>query len=577
MSITLHNELIRILDNKILIPYFQPIVSLFNKNIVGYEALIRGPQDSPLHNPNCLFDTAEYYSLNAKLEFACIKQTLESYAKLKLKEKLFINVSSYVLSDPKFMESLSENYLEELNVDRRSIVIELTENHPTIDYITMRDIVKHFQSMGFEIALDDLGIGYSGLRLWSELQPNYVKIDKYFMQGIPDDSIKLKFVHSIQNLANSLGCKIIAEGIETEKEFKSVESLGITYAQGFYFAKPAAQPIEKINNNLFQTISLQPNHITSYSKKTASHIARLINPVSALTPISDVMQLFQDNENLTILPLVNNKQASGIIFRDRFLSKLFSNRYGLELYGKKPIHLFNTKIPLSIDYNMPIELISQQLKAGTENDPAFIVTHGSEYFGVATVLDLLEEMTRLQIKNARHSNPLTLLPGSVPVNEHINRLLANKIPFAFAYFDLDHFKPYNDMYGYSAGDNIIKAVSDLLSQSITEKEGMIGHVGGDDFIVVLTCVDWFERCNNVLNEFEELVPSHYKKDDAIARGIYSENRLGEKTFFPIISLSVGVVTQETTSQCLSHVDLADLAANAKKKAKNINGNSLVTI
>lgn len=67
------------------------------------------------------------------------------------------------------------------------------------------------------------------------------------------------------------------------------------------------------------------------------------------------------------------------------------------------------------------------------------------------------------------------------------------------------------MYGYSAGDNIIKAVSDLLSQSITEKQGMIGHVGGDDFIVVLTCIDWFERCNNVLNEFEELVPSHYKK------------------------------------------------------------------
>jgi len=569
----LHDELIKILDGEKLTPHFQPIVSLVQKDIIGYEALIRGPSDSPLHSPFNLFSTAERFNLSTTLEFTCRKLSIQSYARLNLNKKLFINVSPSVLLQPDFKNGMTLKFLKEFGLDPRSVVIELTENQPTNDYPVMRDAVAHYRNMGFEIALDDLGAGYSGLRLWSELLPDYVKIDKHFIQGIHEDPIKLNFVRSIQNIANSLNCKIIAEGVETQNELKTIESLGITHAQGYYFARPAVIPLEKIDGELLINSRSDRYQTNPFNATTASHIAKLISPVASTTTIAEVMHLFQHNNELTIVPLVDHNFASGIIFRDRFLSKLFSSRYGLELYGKKPVHLFVSKAPLSIDHDTPIELVSQQLTSSTEHDPAFIVTQNGEYAGIATVLDLLEEITCQQISNAKHANPLTLLPGSVPVNERINQLLAGNTPFAFGYFDLDNFKPFNDVYGYSAGDNIIKAVAETLTGHLSEQHGLVGHIGGDDFIVVFTCNDWLERCKAILARFGELVPVYYKDKDVKAGGIHTENRSGEKCFFPMISLSVGLVDPASTSRCQSHVDIADLASGAKKQAKNIDGNS----
>ncbi|WP_333874227.1 GGDEF domain-containing protein [Methylobacter sp.] len=568
MSI-LYDELTKILNGKQLTPHFQPIVSLYKKEIMGYEALIRGPSDSPLHSPFNLFDTAERFDLSTKLEYICREVTIKRYASLNVKEKLFINVSPSVLLQPDFKKGETLKLLSRFGVDPRSVVIELTEHQPTDDFQLMREAIIHYRRMGFEIAIDDLGAGYSGLRLWSELQPEYVKIDMHFIQGIHNDPIKLNFVRSIQNIASSLNCNVIAEGIETEDEFKVVEQLGITHAQGYYFARPTAIPLEKVDKSLF-IISVQANQ---FNATKAAHIAKFIMPVSSETAISEVMRLFHSDSNLTILPLVDDNVASGIIFRDHFLFKLFSSRYGIELYGKKPIKTFIDKAPLSFDQNTPIESVSKQLTSTMRNDQAFIITNDGAYIGIGTILKLLEEITLQQIHNAKHSNPLTLLPGSVPINEQIDQLLAAKVLFSFGYFDLDHFKPFNDVYGYSAGDDIIKAVANTLTQHIPAESGLVGHVGGDDFIVIFTGNDWLQCCENILHNFEKIVPSYYKDEDIKTGGIHTENRKGEKCFFPLISLSVGLVDSASTSQCQSHVDLADLASEAKKQAKKIEGNS----
>ncbi len=566
---SLQNELTKIINGKQLTPHFQPIVSLSKKKIMGYEALIRGPSDSPLHSPFNLFGTAERFDLSAKLEYICREVTLRRYASLDLKEKLFVNVSPSVLLQPDFKKGETLKLLDQFDIDPRRIVIELTEHQPTDDFQLMLEAVTHYRKMGFEIAIDDLGAGYSGLRLWSELQPEYVKIDMHFIQGIHNDPVKLNFVRSIQNIASSLNCNVIAEGIETEDEYKAVDQLGITHAQGYYFARPTAVPLAEVDKSLF-IISSQP---TQFNAIKAAHIAKFIMPISSETAISEVMSLFHSDSDLTIQPLVDNNEASGIIFRDHFLFKLFSNRYGIELYGKKPIKSFIEQTPLSFDQNTTLESVSKQLTSTMRNDQAFIITNDGEYTGVGTILNLLEEITRQQIHNANHANPLTLLPGSVPINEQINQLLAAKIPFSFGYFDLDHFKPFNDVYSYSAGDDIIKAVANTLTQHIPAESGLIGHIGGDDFIVIFFGNDWLKCCENILNAFEKTVPNYYKDKDIKTGGIYTENRAGEKCFFPMISLSVGLVDPDSTRQCQSHVDIADLASEAKKQAKKIEGNS----
>lgn len=567
------SELEQILKNRSLYPVFQPIVSINQEKIVGYEALIRGPENSSLHHPLDLFDAAERMNLHAKLEYICRELTIKRFAELKVPGKLFLNVSPSVLLEPDVKSGETLKFLAEVDLDPSAIIIELTEHKPTDDYRALREALIHYRKMGFEIALDDLGAGYSSLRLWSELRPEYVKIDKHFVQGLHDDKIKFNFVRSIQNMAEAMSCQVIAEGIETLEDFLVVEKIGITHAQGFYFARPAKQPLLSLDQQLFSSRRRQHNdHQLSFSKN-ADSICRTITPTSPETSINAVMELFQRNPDLNILPLVHHGLASGLVFREKFLSKLFSSRYGLELYGKQAIKTFVGDTPFSVDKHASLESVSQQLTTSMRNDPAFVVTDKGHYFGVATLLDLLEEITQQQIQNAQHANPLTLLPGSVPINSHINHLIGLQRPFCVGYFDLDHFKPFNDVYGYNAGDEIIKAVADTLSRHIPKEVGMIGHIGGDDFIAIFTCQDWFSRCEAILDDFENSVPQFYNTQDTKAGGIHSEDRLGNKTFFPLLSLSAGLVDDETTCLCKSHVDIADLASEAKKQAKKLSGNS----
>ena len=539
----LRKELNKILDGKRLTPYFQPIISLSNKKILGYEALIRGPIDSALHTPFSLFNAADKYDLSTKLEFLCLKITLKRYVDLDIKEKLFINASPRVLLESGFNKNKTLNLFDCYGINPQSIVIELTEHASVDDYEIIRTYVQYYRSMGFQIAIDDFGAGYSGLRRWAELLPEYVKIDKYFIRDIQKDWTKLNIVRSIQDMANTLNCEITPNSGIDHSLFSatSVHSQDLEY-------------------DLFNTIAVK-------------FIIQKIMSIPSSTHISDVMSVFKNSRELNILPVVDNNIAVGIIFREKFLNKLFSSHYGIELYGKNPINTFIESTPLCFDKNMPIELVSKQLTTLMSNDPAFIITDNCEYLGIGTVLDLLAEFTRQQLDNAKHANPLTLLPGSTPINKLVNQLLENKKPFSFGYFDLDNFKPYNDVYGYDAGDEIIKAVAKTLSHHVPPECGRVGHIGGDDFIVVFTCNDWLSRCENILETFKNEVLSYYNEKDINTQGIITENRKGEKCFFPLISLSVGLVNQLSTIRCRSHVDIADLASEAKKIAKNIPGNS----
>ena len=566
----LHTELKNILHDKLLTVHFLPIVSLPQKNIMGNLAVINGLSDGLLHGLNNLLVTAEYFDLSVKFEQTRQEAIFSSYASFNVEKKLFVNVNPAVLAHPDFKKKEILKCLDQYDIDPDTIVIELTKLNPADNFKILREAANLYRMLGFDIAINNLGTSKAGLKLWSELQPTYVKINRNFIHGIHNDSFKLEVVQSVQAIAGSFDCMIIAEGVESIDEFKVVEKIGINYAQGSFFAEPTAMPLMKIDKALFIT----GNDHDVCNKIKAAHITKLIAPICSKTLISDVMDMFHHNIDLTILPLIDDKVATGIVFREHFLSQLFTSRFGIELYGKKTIQTFIDKPPLSFDENVSIEFISKQLTSTMRIDQAFIITDNVEYAGIGTTLDLLEEITKQQIRNAKHANPLTLLPGSVPINDRINQLLQAKIPFSFGYFDLDHFKPYNDVYGYSAGDDIIKAVADILAEHIPEDSGLVGHIGGDDFIVIFFANDWVASCEHILEAFKNTVPNYYKDEDIKAGGINTENRTGEKCFFPLICLSVGLIDPISTSKCQSHVDLADLASQAKKQAKKIEGNSL---
>ncbi len=569
----LYEHLTHIIANQKLTSLFQPIVCLRTKTIFAYEALIRGPSDSPLHSPVNLFGVAENSGQTVLLEHVCRKVNIKQFAEQQLPQKLFLNVSPEILLEPGFKKGETLKVLEKCNILPSRVTIEITEQQPTENYHLMRDAIAHYRNMGFEIAMDDLGAGYSGLRLWTELLPDYVKIDRHFIQNIDKDPVKLNFVRSLKSMATATSCELIAEGIETEAEYRAVENLGIRLVQGYYFSRPEAWAVKTIPGKLFsfQTPNEQAGALKSFVY--VKNILQKARSVKPQTRNKEVLKIFQKESQLTTLPIVEAGKVTGLIYKDQFLTQLFASQYGLELYGNKFIQSFAGEMPMIFDENTSIEDVSRQLTENLRADMAFIITRDGEYSGIGTVMDLLQLITQQQVQNAKHANPLTLLPGVTPINQLIDSLLAKRTRFTIAYFDLDNFKPFNDVYGYDKGDQAIKLVAMLLSDSVMDGQGYVGHIGGDDFIVVFTGQDWENNCKNVLSTFQKKAPNLYSEEDRLAGGINSYDRKGNSCFFPLLSLSIGIVNADAMLNCQSHIDIADLAAEAKHQAKKIEGNS----
>jgi len=419
-----------VLHQRQLSALFQPIIGMQDGEIIGYEGLIRGPSDSPLHSPMNLFKAARMNNLTVEVEHMCRRVVLERFAELKLPGKLFLNVSPESLLKPEAKHGETLGYIREVGINPARVIIELTENQPTYDYELLREAVMHYRSMGFQIAIDDLGEGFSSLRLWSELRPEYVKIDMHFVQGINHDPVKLQFVRSIQEIAEESGSTVIAEGIETQTELLLIRDLGIACGQGYHICRPQSNPGTTLSAELAQILGR--NSVAVYPHKNAfghnpATALKLLRHVAAATPDmnnNQVHDLFIGNPELEIIPVIDDGKPIGLITRPD-LTDRFARPYLRELSGKKSCTIFMVAQPLIIDKNTSLQDLSKTIVEADRRHlfNGFIITDQGRYLGMGTGHDLMREITQLQINAARYANPLTLLPGNVPINEHIERLL----------------------------------------------------------------------------------------------------------------------------------------------------------
>lgn len=574
------SRLNEILSQRQLSALFQPIIDMQRGEIIGYEGLIRGPSDSPLHSPMNLFKVARAHNLGVEIEHLCRRVTISRFAELNLPGKLFLNVSPEMLLQPQARHGETLGYIEEVGLPPDRVIIELTENQPTYDYELLREAVMHYRGMGFRIAIDDLGEGFSSLRLWSELRPEYVKIDKHFVHGINQDPVKLQFVRSIQEIAEESGSIVIAEGIETQTELLLVRDLGIACGQGYHIGRPTVHPGSMVGAEIAK--SLNRNGVSLYPQKSMFErnivtALKLLRIVPAATPgmtNNDVHEMFIADADLQVVPVVDGGIPVGLITRSDLTGR-FARLYSRDVYGRKSCTTFMDAAPLITDKNTSLQELSRIIVDADRHHltNGFIITDGGRYLGMGTGQDLMREITQMQINAARYANPLTQLPGNVPINEHIDRLLENRARFSACYVDLDHFKPYNDTYGYRKGDDVIQLTGRILSAHCDPHRDFIGHIGGDDFIVLFQSEDWEERCRRIMDAFADALPEHVDSADRARGGYLSEDRRGRKVFHPLVSLSIGAVKVEP-GQYLSHHQIASAAAEAKRQAKKIPGNSL---
>ena len=464
----LGDEFMEILQDGDIKTVFQPIISLRNGELLGYEALSRGPANSVFNNPEKLFDFARLYGRLWELELLCRIKALENMSKNDPSFCIFLNVDPHIIDDDKFKKGFTKDFLKEFNINPENVVFEITEKNSVVDIRSFKKIIDNYKDQGYRIAIDDTGSGYSGLKLITEIHPHFIKLDMNLIRDIDKDGLKYALIKTFYDFCLVTDIKLIAEGIETENELNSLIEIGIDYGQGYYIQRPA-EKLAAIDDRLVCHIKVRNDKKKElYLNKPAAvfvgDICRKSLSVKSSHTGASILDIFNNNPSLYGLPVVDDDKLPGLIMKDKFYAKL-GTQYGFALYVNRPVGILMDNRPLTVDYETSIDNVSKMAMARSEENlyDYIVVTRDSRYYGIVTVKDLLEKTTELEVNFARHLNPLTGLPGNMLIEQKMVSVLYENKPFTILYMDIDDFKVYNDIYGFEKGDRVLQYLSEILT------------------------------------------------------------------------------------------------------------------
>ncbi len=217
----------------------EPIVRLSDNKPIGYEGRSRGPVGSGLEGPLSLFAVAERRDLEYELDALCRQQALRNATHLEKGLKLFLNILPTSFHHPDFEPARVQQLLDEIGLAPKDVVLEISERQSISNFHIFREAIDRFSKLGFAIALDDVGTGYSSLEATMELSPEFLKIDMSLVRGIDQDPQKQELMSGLQKLARRMHASIVAEGIETQAELDTVTGLGVDCGQGYLLGRGA--------------------------------------------------------------------------------------------------------------------------------------------------------------------------------------------------------------------------------------------------------------------------------------------------------------------------------------------------
>jgi len=532
--------------------YYQPIVRLSDGAVIGHEALLRGPAGTPFEQPHSLFSQALREGISIELEHVAAHLGITAYATAPRNNLLFVNYSAPAIQTllSSHQDRLVSNLMDAV---AHPLVVEVTEQSEIASLQQFGEIMEAVRGAGYKVALDDYGVANASMSRWVHLAPQFVKVDRYFIHGIAHDALKFEAVKSMVAFARASGSQLIAEGIEHDSDLRIVRDLGITYGQGFLLGRPSAKPALEIPRRASSTLNSQ--QIAVYPGQTrsdnrASNVHSFLDsvlvdapPVTVRSHNDDVVQLFNMRPALHALPVLDAGKPVGLINRRSFMDQ-YALPYHRELFGRRPCMQFANREPVVLERTASIDQVARLLTGDEQHilSDGFIVIEEDRYLGLVPGISVVRAITELRLESARHANPLTFLPGNLPLGAHIERLIAGGATFVACYADLDYFKPFNDRYGYWQGDELLKLAATTLASACEPTRDFLGHIGGDDFLALFQSGDWEIRLRHAIQLFNLSVTDFYSAEDQTAGGIGGEDRSGRHAFFGFVRLSVGAIS-----------------------------------
>lgn len=563
-----------IIRHKQIRTVFQPILSLRDGSVLGHEALSRISVKSNIDSTEMLFALAENINRLWELELLCRTTALETAYKFKhhpYNQKLFINVNPNIMHDEMFMKGFTKGFLEQFNIRPEDIIYEITEQYVIKDFDLFSKTLTHYKNQSFKIAIDDAGSGYSGLNLISEIRPDFIKLDMNLIRDLNNDSLKFALVKGMVEVSKVSNIQLIAEGIESYEEFETLLNLGVQYGQGYYIQKPNENilgiraELLSIVNQLNQKKELLIN--TIISNIPIKHLSTTTETVHPFEKVSVIYDFFKRNQTHIGLCVIENEIPLGIVTPNHFATQL-SGPYGYTLNQNKPVSHIMDQNYLKVDFKTSVSEVSLMAMSRQSNKlyEFIVVTEDDRYIGTVTIKDLLKITTELEISYAKHQNPLSGLPGNLMIEQQLELCLNHPEKRSVAYIDIDNFKAYNDHYGFERGDMIIKMLSNMLTKNFRNQ--FIGHIGGDDFVVILDSIANQNDFKRITKEFEIGILDYYHQNDVQKGYIVTANRNGKQDKYPLMSItcvSLHNKSKNFESIYAFSANLAELKRKAKQK------------
>lgn len=552
----------------------QPIYAMDSGQLIGVESLTRGWAKLGFDTPHLLFDHAHHVGALEDLELGQIRKALTKVAALSQASmpNIFVNVDTRLLLSAGDLFDRVASILSAAGRPPQLFTIELSERHDKTAEDALLTRIRALGDRGFRLALDDFGVGVSDMRALYSFDLDYLKIDRFFIDGVARNQRKQFLVGRMIEIAHLLGQKVICEGIERDEDFRACRDLGGDFAQGYLFCPPLTD-VEKIPARHVSMLEARQRRTPSAAVNPIREAMLDVEPEHYRTPLLTVLKRFMDPEHPGVCPIVDDGHEPIGVIRERDLRRFIYSPFGKDLIVNRaaPIGLdrFLLRYPLANLETSPDRLM--ELLADASGD-GIIMTNGPRYAGFlpASALVRLSAASRLAL--AADSNPLTRLPG----NRTVERFLADALDQhesdrLFCYFDIDSFKPFNDKMGFRTGDRAILLLSDILKKQFHQQLCSVCHIGGDDFFVGSTRLgraEFAARAQAATDQFRHEAESLYAPEDRARGGIVAEGRDGQQRVYPLLTCSAGAIAVPRGTRIASIDRIADAITRVKRMSKS---------
>jgi diguanylate cyclase (GGDEF)-like protein len=558
-------------------PVFQPIIDMFTESVLGFEVLTRCCP--PFAGPRELFTRAGELGLAWEVEALCRRAAFAVIRELpehSRTRKFFLNVSPGVFMDPRFLREHVLHEAHEAGLAHDQIVVEITEETRIQDYRELEETVARFNADGYQFALDDFGAGHSSLVMLTATSPHYLKLDMQLVRDIHEHAYKQHLVRSVLSFAESVESNVIAEGVETWEELQFLVKLGLRYVQGFLFARPNGVPPV-----LDEHKRLRVRHMVRRFRSGGNGLDELVGRI-ALRPTvveagemtgQEVNDLFFRNRHIDHLVVLDGRCPVGLLTRQYF-NQCASGPFGYHLLQRRRAGQLAKRNALMVATDMQITTLANlamEREPDDLYDPVIVLEEDGQLAGTVTMKQLITRAAALQVETAISANPLTKLPGNHAIEGWLAECLSAP-EFTVVYGDLDGFKAYNDCYGFVMGDEMIKLAADCLRTGLESlpEHARLGHVGGDDFVLVVRSAVSDEILQQPCTVFDQCKQKLFSDEHRREGGYRTRDRQGHERRFHLVTLSLAVISDQDFAGDRPHPrQLGEFAASLKKRAKQL--------